>query len=141
MTFTDFDRAMDRECTALKKAKKKDELLMASSTLSGPASVSRQRANSKTDPTKPVPRHCLTPWQYDYFSSYCPRRCRAISTSFDSSAVSRILPSCSDGRTFDRASFVLCVQGMPYALLSFRPKARTRERITYDRQHPCSLTL
>jgi hypothetical protein len=144
MTFTDFDGGHGQGVHGPPKAKKKDELLMALSTLSGPASVSRRPANSKTDATKRVPRHCLTPWQYGYFSSYCPRRCRAIRIWFDSSAVSRILPCCSHGRVFDGASYELCEPCAVHTrhaacIVVISPKGRPRERIAYDRQEPCSL--
>lgn len=49
MTFTGFDRGGGQALHGLGKARKKDELLMASKGLSDPASVSRHAANGRRD--------------------------------------------------------------------------------------------
>lgn len=47
MTFTDFERSPGQASHGLGTEQKRDELLVASMSLSGPASVSRPRANGR----------------------------------------------------------------------------------------------
>jgi hypothetical protein len=52
--------------------------LLASSTLSDPASVSRALPNGRRDGHGPAPRHRLTSWQHARFCEHCLGRCRAM---------------------------------------------------------------
>jgi hypothetical protein len=112
MTFTDFDRGHGQGLHGLGKMQKKDELLMASSTLSGPASVSRQRANHKTGALRPASRTCLTPWQYGQFCSYCPAGV-ALSAHRSMAGDGRLKAAISQRRQHVCVSaLVLCMYGI-----------------------------
>jgi hypothetical protein len=78
MTFTDFDRGLGVGLEPPKERHKRDELLIALSTLPEPASGLGARANHVAHAGLPARPSMLTSWQCEYFFSYSLRWVHAI---------------------------------------------------------------
>lgn len=78
MTFTGFEGSAGQASHGLGTEQKRDELVVASMSLSGPASVSRARANGRRGASRFAPRNSLTLWRCSRYGSYCSCWCRAI---------------------------------------------------------------